>query len=254
MYSTVETLGIVISVTDIGEYDKRVVLLTAQDGKISAFAKEAGRTNSPLLAATDLFCFGHFYLTEGKDSYYLNNVEILYPFQELRSDYIAACYGSYFLEYAGYFTMEGQSAKAILNLLFMALRALNNSQLDRELVRMVFEMKIFAYNGEYPEFNHCIYCGSPTSHNSFSFERFGLICRQCSEEKMMGKQLVYLSPTVVYSLKFILATEPKQLFTFKLKNEAQNELERFVNDFKAEHLKHEFKSLRVLKELLNSGF
>lgn len=249
MNNTVEVLGIVISVTQLGEYDKRVVLLTAQQGKLSAFAKGARKPNSPLMAATDLFCFGTFYLAEGKDVYYINQVDIMYYFNELRSDYLGACYGSYFLEYAEYFTMEYQPAKPVLNLLFMALRALNNPQLDRELIRMVFEMKVFAYNGEYPEFNNCIYCGTPTSNSSFSFERMGLICRQCSEQKMMGKYLVYLSPTVVYTLKFILATEPKKLFSFKLKEDSQDELEHFVHDFKEKHLKHSFKSLRVLEEM-----
>lgn len=249
MYRTVETLGIVIAVTDIGEYDRRVVLLTAEYGKLSAFAKGARRTGSKLMATTDLFSFGNFSLTEGKESYYVNDVEAMYFFNELRSDYISACYGSYFLEYAGYFTMEEQPAKPILNLLFMALRALDNPQLDKDLVRMVFEMKIFAYNGEYPEFNHCIYCGTPTSNASFSFERFGLICRQCSEQKMMGRNLVYLSPTAVYTLKFILATDPNNLFTFKLKNDAQDELERFVHGYKSKHLRHSFSSLRVLEEI-----
>lgn len=249
MFNTVETLGIVIDVLEIGEYDKRVVLLTAEQGKVVAFAKGARRTNSSIMATTDLFCFGTFYLSEGKDVYYINSVEPVSYFDELRSDYIATCYGSYFLEYAGHFVPEGLPAKPILNLLFMALKALNNVQLDRELVKLVFEMKMFAYNGEYPEFNHCVYCGAATSHSAFSFERRGLICRQCSEEKMMGRNLVYLSPTVVYSLKFILATEPKKLFTFKLKQEAQDELERFVNDFKAENFKSHFKSLRVLEEM-----
>ena len=249
MFNTVETLGIVIDVLEIGEYDKRVVLLTAEQGKVVAFAKGARRANSSLMASTDLFCFGSFYLSEGKDVYYINSVEPIFYFDELRSDYLATCYGSYFLEYAGHFVVEGLAAKPILNLLFMALKSLNNVQLDKELVKLVFEMKMFAYNGEYPEFNHCVYCGASTSYSAFSFERKGLICRQCSEEKMMGRNLIYLSPTAVYALKFILATEPKKLFTFKLKQEAHDELEHFVTDFKSEHLKHGFKSLRVLEEM-----
>lgn len=250
MFDQTEILGIVVDSTDIGEHDKRVVLLTGDLGRVVAFARGARKQNSKLLAVTDVFCFGTFFLSEGKNAYHINSVDPIHFFNELRNDYVAACFGTYFLEFATYFIQEGMEARAMMNLLYMALKALSYPELDNELVKMVFEMKMFAYNGEYSEVNNCIFCGTPTSNDTFSFQREGLICKKCAEDRMMGKELVYLTPTVVYTLKFILATNPQKLFTFKLKPGAQSELERFVEDYKQKHLNVEFKSLKVLRELI----
>ena len=151
MREQISVTGMVLMAAPVGEYDRRLVILTRGRGKITAFARGVRRPGNQLMAAAAPFVFGKFLLYEGRDAYTLAGAEVENYFREIAGDMEAACYGSYFLEMADYYGRENIDATETLRLLYQSLRALLKPSVPNRLVKPVYELKLMEINGEYRE-------------------------------------------------------------------------------------------------------
>lgn len=235
--------GLVLTAMPIGEYDKRITILTSDRGKISAFAKGARRVNSTLLAACNPFSFGEFEVYEGRSSYNVVRADISNYFTGLTGDLTATYYGFYFLEMAEYYTQENNDEKEVLKLLYQSLRALADERYDKRLVRIIFELKMLVLNGIYPNMFSCQCCGKKEKMNLFSVKRAGLICGSCAD----GEGCIRLSDSAVYTMQYIITTEIKKLFSFAVSEEVLTELAEVMRAYRDCYVAHVFKSESFLQ-------
>lgn len=219
MKEFIKVTGMVLLAAPVGDYDKRLVLLTRERGRITAFARGARRQNSSLLAGTRPFSFGDFYLYEGRDSYSVRSIEITNYFEGISSDMEAACYGFYFLEVADYLSHENMDESQLLKLLYQSLRALLAPSIPNRLARLIYEMKAMVINGEYSD--------TPP----FSVEE-----------------------STSYALEYIIWAPVEKLYTFTVKEQVLEELDRCVGEFKRRYLPKEFHALETLKLMVGKVY
>ena len=207
--------ALVLASTPAGEYDRRVVLLTRERGKIACCARGARRPGSPLMAVSLPFCFGTYRIRPGRNSNVLVEAKLQTFFEKLRNDMEATCYASYFAEFLQYVTRENNDESALLLLAYQSFRALESNRIPQRLVRAVFEIRATAIEGEFLP---------PSQEHGFS-------------------------ASALQAVEHIVSSPIRTLYTFAVKDSVLVELEHIAEVSVKRSLNHHFESLDILKAL-----
>lgn len=209
--SQVEVTGMIVKSMPVSENDRRLTILTLEQGKIYVFARGARKMNSNLLGVSREFLYGKFKIYEGRYSNSLDSAKIINYFDAITKDMEKTLFGSYFLELADYYTREHIVDADTVKLLYVALLALENAHLDNKLVRRVFELRIMAMNGDFEDISNS-----------------------------------NVSADVKYTWGFVVRTPVEKLFTFTLKKEAFEEFDYVVDSVFKKNIRIKLKALEIL--------
>ncbi len=210
-----ELTALVLSSTPAGEYDRRVVLLSRERGRIACFARGARRPGSPFMAATLPFCFGTYKIRPGRNSNVLVEAKVQSFFEKLRTDMEAACYASYFSEVLRFVTRENNDESALLLLAYQSLRALESDRIPNRLVRAVFEIRTIAIEGEF----------------------------------LMPQESDGFSASALQAVRHVADSPIRRLYTFAVSDPVLLELERVAAVTMKRSLHQKFESLEILKTM-----
>ena len=263
MTESITVTGMILAAGPIGEYDRRIVLLTKEKGKISAFAKGVRRPTAMHAGCSQPFVFGRFTLYEGRNSYTLQAAEVENYFAELRNDLESVYYGVYFCEFAESVTREGLPAKEELKVLYRSLGALLKKSIGAKLVRAVFELKMLSVGGISPQVYECVKCRKKENLHWFSAKSGGCICKACADRLweaelteaeqngglVVGEHYVPVSGSTLYTMQYILATPIESLYTFTVSEDVLQQLTKILKEFVGVHIGRQCKSLEMLELL-----
>ena len=230
--------GVVLSESNVGDFDKMLTILTPGAGKISCIAKGARRPKSALLAGTQIFCFGEYMLFKGNQNYHINSVEPIEVFYNLRTDLEKLEYAVHINKIVQDVTNENQNCYGILQLLLNTLYTISETEKDLDLVLSVFKLRLLCFLGLTPRISKCTSCEEKEKLEYFSLRDNGFKCEACSRQDTSS---IKMSQSTASAIKYTITAPPKKIYSFILKDESLEEFKLITKIYFNDKLEKEYK-------------
>ncbi len=207
----------------MGESDRLVTVLTADEGVLRAFARKAKNIKDSKSSATQLLCYSRLNFYKGRDKYIINDAAPIEVFFDLRKDIKRLALAQYFCEIIAEFAPEGVDSAEYLRLALNALHFLAKGNKPELVLKAVVEMRLLTYAGYMPDFVACAECGayeSPVMH--FMIDEASLLCEECFAPSY--EKTAPMRPGVVKAMRHIFYADTEKMFAITLAEAAQKEL------------------------------
>lgn len=237
--------GIVIAENNMGDYDKMLTILTPNFGKISCVAKGARRSQSALLAGTQLFCFGEYLMYKGTNIYHINSCETIEIFYNLRTDLDKLKYAIHINKIIQDVTEENENCYKILQLFLNTLYTISETEQNKDFILSVFKLRLLCILGFTPRVLKCTSCKEENNLTRFSIRDNGVKCEACGRQ---DKSSIDMSESTKNAIKYTISSPAKKLYSFSLKDESLKEFELITKIYFNEKLEKEYRVEDLFKK------
>ena len=207
-------------------------------GKIGCAAKGARRPKSPLLAGTQFLSFSDLVIFSGANSYNINSCETIEVFYNIRKDIEKLTYAAFIAKIVSDVTYENEYTYKILQLLLNTLYMISETEIDKDFILSVFELRLMLLLGFTPTLSKCSICGSKENIGYFSMGNSGFVCNSCGR---VDKSAIKISLDTFNSLKYIFSAPAKKIFSFNVSEESKRELKLISSLYLDKNLEKEYK-------------
>jgi DNA repair protein RecO (recombination protein O) len=190
--------AVVLRTYKLGEADRIVVLLSAENGKVRAVAKGVRKTMSRFGARLEPMSHVRLLLYRGRELDIVSQAESVEPLSPMLASLDRASQGMAVLEAADQLALEREPNEQLYRMVIGALRTI--AERPSPLVVPAFYWKLLAAEGLRPELDRCVRCGADgasTALVAFDLSEGGALCRNC-------RSGVALSPGALVLLRAIL--------------------------------------------------
>lgn len=237
------TDALVLKVTDTGESDRLVTLLTSEYGVLRAFANRAKKINSKMHGATQSLCYGDFSVYKSRDSYIIDDAVAKEVFFGLRGDIEKLALAQYFCALASELVPEMEPARDYLRVILNSMHLLEKNRRSNDFLKAVTELKFMVFSGFMPDLTACPHCGEAEGEMYFNIEDGCIYCRNS------GKWGEKINPTVLAAMRHVCANPIEKMYSFSLPVQDEKRFAQVCERFLLLQTGKRFKTLEFYKSL-----
>ena len=143
---------------EVGESDKRLLLLCKERGRVLIRARGARKPRSKFMAAAQIFTYSDFVLAEGRGFVSLAQADVIENFYDLRTDYDRLCAAYEIVDVCEKTVHENENCDDLLLLVLKSLSNLSRGKFQPRQIFAVFMLRFFDVSGLRPHTDECAVC------------------------------------------------------------------------------------------------
>ena len=252
--------GLVLREMNSGENDKRLLILTAERGKMWLCAKGGRSIKSSKSAICRAFTYAEFEIYEKNNVTYVSGGSPHKTFFAYRTDidgYSLACYVTTICEDI---TVEEAEASEILRATLNTFYAIENQLYPIEQMKAAYEIFATTISGFTPDLSVCQKCSKGFNADDklwLDVMNGSLLCSDCKQQyptvseengdvdSYRTKSLLYpLDAPSLMAMRYCVGAPIQRLFSFSIKNPESTELfYRAAEGYMLNHLERGFQTL-----------
>ena len=243
--------GLIVRELAMGEQDKLISVIAEGIGKVMISCKGVRNIRSHRLAATQLFCYDEFTVSEKGGRMYLKEVALIDNFYPLRENIESLALAQYICDAVCEVSLEGDSEDdEILNLALNTLYLISTGSKSKVLIKAAFELRLCSIIGFAPLLDSCSVCGEKKDNYSLDINGGVLICDDCwlnTENTVISG--AKLSPAILSAMRYIVSAPPKRFFSFGIDESLYPELSDICERYFLSKTERSFDTLKFYRSL-----
>lgn len=250
--------GVVVRVRDMGERDRYLSVLTAEQGRITMLSKGSRSMRGEQMAISQLYTYANFELYRRGTLCILKGGSVINPFYSLSFDIDSLNLAAYLCDAVCELTDEGEEASEMLRLLLNSLYAIGTERYPQEVIKGAFELRAAAMSGYAPILDGCAFCGAGGEKELYLDVMNGaLLCSECLQKRgktvrtpssyddiREAEVLCPISAASCAAMRYVTEAPSERLFSFELSD--PDDLRLFAaaaETYLLSHIGHGFSTL-----------
>ncbi len=234
MEETFHTKAIIIKRSAFREYDSKVVIFSADKGKVELVARGTKKILSKLAGHLEPITLSDLMIIKGKQFNYIGTAVSEESFKEIKnSQEKTFLIGSVLGQFNSLIKddlPDQQIFSLLLDFLFLSNQPTTNHK-NLEWLIVCFKIKLIELLGYGFNLEECAICRGKMigSEYFFDFSKSGLICQQCKQHK--SKDSIAISPSLVEDIKLLSRVDIKNVLRTKVKDNWTDILGSFIDNY-----------------------